>query len=279
MRVVGNLFLAYGVFNIFPWPPMHQRDVLAAGGGTLSDTLHIAWSVVAVLFMMTAIGFGAAAYGRRFRLYSIATMVMLLALGGLTGLDAPRMQGNLPTPWIGVWERISIGVFLLWVVVLAVTLLRALSRRHGGEAHSRRAGQGASKPVDGWVAPGFEAVRAEFERNFAERGEIGAAVAAYWRGEKVVDLWGGRRAPDGDAPWNEDTMVVAMSCTKGLAALTLAVANARGLARLRRAGRALLARVRAERQSRGHRAPAPRARGRPGPARRAADDRQDARSR
>lgn len=41
--------------------------------------------------------------------------------------------------------------------------------------------------VDGLVAPGFEEVRTEFERNFAERGEIGAAVAAYWRGEKVVD--------------------------------------------------------------------------------------------
>jgi hypothetical protein len=40
--------------------------------------------------------------------------------------------------------------------------------------------------VQGRVAPGFEQVRAEFERNFAERGEIGAAVAAYWRGEKVA---------------------------------------------------------------------------------------------
>ena len=82
--------------------------------------------------------------------------------------------------------------------------------------------------LSGWVAPGFEEVRAEFERNFAERGEIGAAVAAYWRGEKVVDLWGGRRTPDGDAPWNEDTMVLVISTTKGLAAMTLAVANARG---------------------------------------------------
>jgi len=78
------------------------------------------------------------------------------------------------------------------------------------------------------VAPGFEAVRAEFERNFAARGDIGAAVAAYWRGEKVVDLWGGRRTPEGEDPWNEDTMVVVMSTTKGLSAMTLAVANARG---------------------------------------------------
>jgi CubicO group peptidase (beta-lactamase class C family) len=82
--------------------------------------------------------------------------------------------------------------------------------------------------VNGFVAPGFEEVRVEFERNFAERGEIGAAVAAYWRGDKVVDLWGGRRTPNGDAPWNRDTMVVVMSTTKGLAAITLAVANARG---------------------------------------------------
>jgi len=78
------------------------------------------------------------------------------------------------------------------------------------------------------VAPGFEEVRTEFERNFAERGEIGAAVAAYWRGEKVVDLWGGRRTPNGTDPWKEDTMVVVMSSTKGLSAMTLAVANARG---------------------------------------------------
>jgi CubicO group peptidase (beta-lactamase class C family) len=79
-----------------------------------------------------------------------------------------------------------------------------------------------------WVAPGFEEVRAEFDRNFAERGEIGAAVAAYWRGEKVVDLWGGRRTPTGDEPWKEDTMVVVNSTTKGLAAMTVAVANSRG---------------------------------------------------
>src|SRR5690349_19262742 len=79
-----------------------------------------------------------------------------------------------------------------------------------------------------WIAPGFEEVRTEFERNFVERGEIGAAVAAYWRGEKVVDLWGGRRTWDGQAPWEQDTMAVVYSTTKGVSAMTLAVANARG---------------------------------------------------
>jgi CubicO group peptidase (beta-lactamase class C family) len=82
--------------------------------------------------------------------------------------------------------------------------------------------------IDGLVAPGFEEVSAEFERNFANRGEIGAAVAAYWHGEKVVDLWGGHRTPDGDDRWKADTMVVVMSSTKGMSAMALAVANARG---------------------------------------------------
>jgi len=82
--------------------------------------------------------------------------------------------------------------------------------------------------VHGHVAPGFEEVRHELARNFAERGEVGAAVAAYWRGEEVVDLWGGRRDPQSDAPWNEDTMTVVYSTTKGLAAMTFAVAVSRG---------------------------------------------------
>jgi hypothetical protein len=58
---------------------------------------------------------------------------VLLAFGGLTFLEAPRLQANLPTPWIGLWERINITVFLLWVVVLAVRLLR------GRETASQRA--------------------------------------------------------------------------------------------------------------------------------------------
>jgi len=98
--------------------------VLAAGGGTLSDTLHQVLAAVTVFLMFLAIGFSATAFGKRFRLYSIVTIVVLLTFGGLTFLEAPRLQANLPTPWIGLWERINISVFLLWVVILAVALWR-----------------------------------------------------------------------------------------------------------------------------------------------------------
>jgi hypothetical protein len=61
----------------------------------------------------------------RFRIYSIVTIVILLAFGALTTADASRVAANLPTPWVGLWERINIGVFLLWVVVLAIALMRS----------------------------------------------------------------------------------------------------------------------------------------------------------
>lgn len=126
LRAVGGLMIACGVFGLF-WPPMHLREVLAAGGATLSDTLHIAWTAVSNLLTLLAMGFAAAAFGRRFRAYSILTMVLLVAFGALTSVDAPRIQANLPTPWVGVWERLIIAVWMLWLVVLAVMLLRRLS--------------------------------------------------------------------------------------------------------------------------------------------------------
>ncbi len=78
------------------------------------------------------------------------------------------------------------------------------------------------------MAPGFEAVRTEFERNFAERRELGAACAAYVRGEKVVDLWGGVRDARDGSPWEENTLVLVYSTSKGLSAMTLALAHSRG---------------------------------------------------
>jgi CubicO group peptidase (beta-lactamase class C family) len=83
--------------------------------------------------------------------------------------------------------------------------------------------------VEGAVAPGFEEVRREFERNFAERGELGAAVAAYVGGERVVDLWGGVRDARSGAPWQADSLVLLYSTSKGLASMTLALLHSRGL--------------------------------------------------
>jgi hypothetical protein len=111
--------IASGLFGLF-WPPMHLRGAEV----TLTDTLHIAWTMVSALLTLLAMGFAAAAFGKRFRLYSIVTMVLLVTFGALASVDAPRIQANLPTPWVGVWQRLNIAVWMLWFVVLAIALLR-----------------------------------------------------------------------------------------------------------------------------------------------------------
>jgi CubicO group peptidase (beta-lactamase class C family) len=82
--------------------------------------------------------------------------------------------------------------------------------------------------IHGQVSKGFEAVRDAFVENFSRRRELGAACCVYRSGERVVDLWGGIRNKVTGEPWQEDTMVIVHSATKGLAAMTLALAHSRG---------------------------------------------------
>ncbi|BBX27964.1 serine hydrolase domain-containing protein [Mycolicibacterium alvei] len=82
--------------------------------------------------------------------------------------------------------------------------------------------------VGGGVNEGYGKVVDAFRRNLDGGSEIGAAVAAYRDGRKVVDLWGGYRNGTTHSPWEHDTMVIVFSTTKGIAALTVALAVSRG---------------------------------------------------
>lgn len=73
--------------------------------------------------------------------------------------------------------------------------------------------------IDGWTAPGFDKVRHVFEQHFADGLEVGAAFAAYHRGELVVDLWGGIADQATGRPWEKDTVIVVFSTTKGATAI------------------------------------------------------------
>jgi amino acid transporter len=124
LRVAGILMILHGMFGL-TWSPMHQREVLAAGGGTFSDTWHIVMSAITVLLMFLSIGFGAAAFGKGFRVYSIITIIIFIVFGVLTFLEAPNVDKNLPTPFIGLWERINIAAFMSWLIVFSIIHLRS----------------------------------------------------------------------------------------------------------------------------------------------------------
>ena len=87
----------------------------------------------------------------------------------------------------------------------------------------------ATDTVCGDVDEGYGRVADAFRRNLSSGQEIGAAVAVYRDGRKVVDLWGGFRNGHTRAPWQKDTIVNVFSTTKGVASLAVAVAASRGL--------------------------------------------------
>lgn len=119
LRIAGGLLIAYGLFGL-GWPPMHLRGTEF----TLTDTLHIAWTIVSLLLMLVAMVLAAARLGTRFRVYTIVTIALFVVCGGLTFGEAPGVAANLSTPLIGVWERINAAASQLWLIVFAGTLLR-----------------------------------------------------------------------------------------------------------------------------------------------------------
>ena len=138
LRVVSALLMAQGVFGLF-WPPMHLRGVPF----TVTDALHIAWSAATLLLMLLVMGFAAPALGKRFRLYTLVTVAIFVVFGTLTGMAGPRLAANLPTPWLGVWERVNIGAYMVWVMVLATRLLRV---RHAAAVTDRPEALAAWRP-------------------------------------------------------------------------------------------------------------------------------------
>lgn len=87
----------------------------------------------------------------------------------------------------------------------------------------------AGAPIGGTCDPRFATVGEAFATNFAERGEVGAAVCVVAGGRTVVDLWGGWADADRTRPWRADTLVNVFSVGKGLAALCCARLGAAGL--------------------------------------------------
>jgi hypothetical protein len=130
LRVTGGLLVAFGVTGVLWLPfPMSSREDMVEGATSVNDAGHLVLSAVTVVLILAQIGFGAAAFGRRFRLYSLVTAATVVVFGALTGMQSPKVPTGEPTTWMGLFERISVGAWLLWLAVLAIVILR--SRNHG----------------------------------------------------------------------------------------------------------------------------------------------------
>lgn len=119
LKAVGFLLIFNSVIGFF-WPPMNLRGTPP----TLDDTIHILFTGIAIMTFLLQMIMGGLVLGKSFRIYSIVSILILGLFGAITGLEAPRVMLNLPTPMIGVWERISIGAYIVWVAVFALRLMK-----------------------------------------------------------------------------------------------------------------------------------------------------------
>lgn len=121
LRLTSGLMLGFAALGLLAFPfPMVADEVWGA------NTVHtIIWGVITPLLMLAGIGASAAAFGRAFRVYAILTLVALAAASVLAGIQAAQVTAGEPVRWFGVTERALIAPWLLWVAVLAITLLRA----------------------------------------------------------------------------------------------------------------------------------------------------------
>ena len=120
LRITGVLLAIWGFLGyIWLLFPMHLRGAI----GSTTDTMHLVMSAITVLLMTSFIGFGSTVLGKKFRFYSISTILTMLIFGAIVGQQAPRVAAQLPTPLMGIMERISVYSPILWVLILAISLL------------------------------------------------------------------------------------------------------------------------------------------------------------
>ena len=134
IRVTGALMAAHGATSLL-WliAPMSRREVIAAGKATSADTMHLALGAATGMFVASYVTTFAAANGRAFRLYSLATVATALG-ASLRSAQVNRIKAGEPTPYMGLLERVGIGAWLQWMAVVAIRLLRRerVVRRSGG---------------------------------------------------------------------------------------------------------------------------------------------------
>jgi len=83
--------------------------------------------------------------------------------------------------------------------------------------------------ISGYVAPNWENVRIAFEQNIIDGFDLGASLSIYYRGECVVDLYGGwKDIQTKKEPYTPDTLQIVFSLGKAVIGAAIALCVERG---------------------------------------------------
>jgi hypothetical protein len=123
LQVVGGVVAAHALISpLWLLAPMTSRSEMG-GSMPATDLGHLVLSAATVLMIVAMLGFSAAAFQRWFRAYSLLSVGAVLLFGALTGIEAQHLPSSGATPLMGLYERIAMAAWLLWMATLSVKLL------------------------------------------------------------------------------------------------------------------------------------------------------------
>lgn len=122
MKAAGAFLVALGITALTVGQFVAMRPRGAEQG--LQGAAHLIEGAAAMLLLLAAMGFAAAAMDTRFRLYTLATIAVVVVFGGWSSTSVPAVEAGLVTPWVGVIERVFWYSYQVWYAVLAVVLMR-----------------------------------------------------------------------------------------------------------------------------------------------------------
>lgn len=132
LRVTGAALVMHSAtMAVWLFYPMTSRgDMVTGTGMPANDIGHIAMTGLTIAFILVELGAAAFAFGARFKVYSVVSALVVLGFGGLTGVESAKLAVGEPTPWLGLYERIGIGGWLVWFAVVAIAVSRRWTRLH-----------------------------------------------------------------------------------------------------------------------------------------------------
>ena len=147
LRGVGAALIAASVVGL----PIHTIWAMSSRWMEtgFNDTMHISLAIVWSLLIFVAVVLSVVAYKGWFRLYAIATLLILVGFGAAASMAIQGIDQNL-TPWAGAFERVNAYSYFAWLAVLAVTVIR----RSLGEATATAGVAGVEARTKGPVVLG-----------------------------------------------------------------------------------------------------------------------------
>jgi hypothetical protein len=118
---LGGLLIAIGIVGF----PTHTVWAMSSRGMEtgFNDTMHIILSALFSGLVIAAMALSAVAYRGWFRVYSLATIAVVVGFGMAASFAIQGIEQN-DTPWAGGFERINAYAYFAWLIVLAVTVMR-----------------------------------------------------------------------------------------------------------------------------------------------------------